>query len=281
MKRKEGNRPERQPYPRKSPKKAVSAGSREHKSSENSAKPLKKSDGVRLNKYIADAGICSRREAEKYIESGIISINGKVVTELATKVKYGDIVKFNDAVLTQQKKTYILLNKPKDYVTTLEDPHAKKTVIDLIKNGCKERVYPVGRLDKTTTGLLLLTNDGELSDFLSHPRNNKKKIYQASLNKPATQEDLQKLFDGIELEDGFIKADGISFVETDDKREIGIEIHSGRNRLVRRMFEHIGFKVRKLDRVYYAGLTKKNLPRGKWRYLSEKEIVMLKRGIYS
>jgi 23S rRNA pseudouridine2605 synthase len=238
-------------------------------------------DGIRLNRFLANAGICSRREADKYIESGVVSVNGKVVLELGIKVKPSDIVRFNDEVVVPEKKTYILLNKPKDYVTTLDDPHAKHTVIDLIKNGCKERVYPVGRLDKATTGLLLLTNDGDLTDFLLHPRNNKKKVYQAALDKSAKEEDLQKLYDGIKLEDGDIKADAITFTNPDDKREVGIEIHSGKNRIVRRMFEHIGYKVRRLDRVYFAGLTKKNLPRGKWRYLSEKEIVMLKRSLYS
>ncbi len=241
----------------------------------------KQNTEVRLNRYLANAGVCSRREADKYIESGIVTINGKVVTELGIKVKYGDEVKFNDAPLMPEKKTYILLNKPKDYVTTLDDPHAKKTVIDLIKKGCSVRVYPVGRLDKATTGLLMLTNDGDLAEFLAHPRNNKKKIYQATLDRAAKTEDLQKLYDGISLEDGSVKADEITFIDKADKREIGIEIHSGRNRIVRRMFEHIGYKVKKLDRVYFAGLTKKNLPRGKWRFLSEKEVVMLKRGIYS
>jgi 23S rRNA pseudouridine2605 synthase len=238
------------------------------------------SESMRLNRYLANAGICSRREADTYIEAGIVTINGKVVTELGTKVMFNDVVKFNDAPLAQEKKVYILLNKPKDYVTTLDDPHAKKTVIDLIKNGCKERVYPVGRLDKATTGLLLLTNDGDLADFLSHPRNNKKKIYQATLDKVATVADLQTLYDGVQLEDGIVKADEITFVNQEDKREVGIEIHSGKNRVVRRMFEHLGYEVKKLDRVYFAGLTKKNLPRGKWRFLVEKEIVMLKRGIF-
>ncbi len=246
----------------------------------NSRSP-KQNTEVRLNRYLANAGICSRREADKYIESGIVTINGKVITELGTKVKYGDEVKFNDAPLVPEKKTYILLNKPKDYVTTLDDPHAKKTVIDLIKNGCNVRVYPVGRLDKATTGLLLLTNDGELAEFLAHPRNNKKKIYQATLDRAAKTDDLQKLYDGVNLDDGPVKADEITFTDKLDKREIGIEIHSGRNRIVRRMFEHLGYKVKKLDRVYFAGLTKKNLPRGKWRFLSEKEVIMLKRGIYS
>ncbi len=244
--------------------------------------PLKKlTDEIRLNRYLANAGICSRRDADTYIAAGVVSINGKVVTELGTKVAYGDVVKFNDAPIIPEKKTYILLNKPKDYVTTLDDPHAKDTVLDLIRNGCKERVYPVGRLDKATTGLLLLTNDGELADYLSHPRNNKKKIYQATLDKIPSEADLQKLYDGVALEDGTIKADEVNFCNPDDKHEVGIEIHSGRNRVVRRMFEHLGYKVKKLDRVYYAGLTKKNLPRGKWRFLEEKEIAMLKRGAFS
>ncbi|MBI9067031.1 MAG: rRNA pseudouridine synthase [Salinivirgaceae bacterium] len=253
----------------------------QNKQTAGKSQAIKATEGVRLNRYLANAGICSRREADKYIESGIVSINNKVITELGTKVKYGDVVKFNDQTLVPEKKTYILLNKPKDYVTTLDDPHAEKIVTDLIKNGCKERVYPVGRLDKATTGLLLLTNDGELTEFLAHPRNNKKKIYQATLDKPATKEDLQKLFDGITLDDGAIKADAIDYCNPEDKKEIGVEIHSGKNRVVRRMFEHLGYRVKKLDRVYFAGLTKKNLPRGKWRFLSEKEVVMLKRGSFS
>jgi len=241
----------------------------------------KTTDEIRLNRYLANAGICSRRDADTYIAAGVVSINGKVVTELGTKVGYGDIVKFNDAPIIPEKKTYILLNKPKDYVTTLDDPHAKNTVMDLIRNGCKERVYPVGRLDKATTGLLLLTNDGDLADYLSHPRNNKKKIYQVTLDKIPSEADLQKLYDGVVLEDGSVKADEVSYCNPDDKHEVGIEIHSGRNRVVRRMFEHLGYKVKKLDRVYYAGLTKKNLPRGKWRFLDDKEVAMLKRGAYS
>lgn len=250
---------------------------------EKKVAPVKKTESgdMRLNRYLASAGICSRREADTFIAAGIVSINDKVVTELGTKVSYGDVVKFNDQPIMPQKLTYILLNKPKDYVTTLDDPHAKKTVIDLIRNGCKERVFPVGRLDKATTGLLLLTNDGELADNLSHPRNNKKKIYQVTLDKIAREEDLQKLYGGITLEDGTIKADQVTYCTPDDKREVGVEIHSGRNRVVRRMFEHLGYKVKKLDRVYYAGLTKKNLPRGKWRYLSDKEVIMLKRGSYN
>lgn len=281
MKRVGKSKVNKKPVVKNKPEKKVVRKSNVNKIKQSSNKAPKLQSEIRLNRYLANAGVCSRREADKYIEAGIVTINGKVVTELGTKVKYNDDVRFNDAPLIPEKKTYILLNKPKDYVTTLDDPHAKKTVIDLIRNGCKERVYPVGRLDKATTGLLLLTNDGDLTEFLAHPRNNKKKIYQATLDKPANTNDLQKLYDGITLEDGNIKADEITFINPADKKEIGIEIHSGKNRIVRRMFEHIGYRVRKLDRVYFAGLTKKNLPRGKWRFLSEKEIVMLKRGIYS
>ena len=253
------------------------------------SKPLEKTnkqkteiseEGIRLNRFIANAGICSRREADMHIQTGSVSINGVVVTQLGTRVKPTDSVRFDGRLITPKKKTYILLNKPKDYVTSLEDQHAKKLVTDLIKDGCKERVYPVGRLDKQTTGVLLLTNDGELTDFLTHPKNNKKKIYQVTLDKPVIKSDLQQLYDGIELEDGPARADEISYCNPGDKREIGIEIHSGRNRIVRRMFEHLGYKVHKLDRVYFAGLTKKNLTRGKWRFLNEGEIAMLKRGSF-
>jgi len=238
-------------------------------------------EGIRLNRYIANAGVCSRRDAEQYITAGVITINGKVVTELATKVHYGDVVKFNNAPLMPEKKTYILLNKPKDYVTTTDDPHAEKTVMDLIGDASKNRVYPVGRLDRSTTGLLLLTNDGDLAEHLCHPRYNKQKIYQVTLDKKVEIEDIEKLLNGIELEDGPAKADEVEYCNPEDHREVGVVIHSGRNRIVRRMFESLGYKVKKLDRVYYAGLTKKNLPRGKWRFLTEKEIVMLKRGTYN
>lgn len=246
----------------------------------NKQQPIKVSDGDRINKYIAKSGICSRREAEKYITDGLVAVNGKIVTELGTKIYYGDVVKLSEETIKPEKNTYILLNKPKDYSTVLDDPHAKKTVLELIQNGCKERVYPVGRLHHTSTGVLLLTNDGELAENLAHPKSNKKKIYQATLNKNANHDDLQKLLIGVQLEDGIAKVDQISFCEPDDRKEIGLEIHSGKNQLVRRMFEDIGYKVKKLDRVYFAGLTKKNLPRGKWRFLSEKEIVMLKRGTF-
>lgn len=238
-------------------------------------------NGIRLNRYIANAGVCSRRDAEKYITAGVITINGKVVTELATKVYYGDVVKFNNAPLMPEKKTYILLNKPKDYITTTDDPHAEKTVMDLIGEAGKNRVYPVGRLDRATTGLLLLTNDGDLAEHLCHPRYNKQKIYQVTLDKKVVAEDIEKLLNGVELDDGPANADEIEYCNPNDACEVGVVIHSGRNRIVRRMFESLGYKVKKLDRVYYAGLTKKNLPRGKWRFLTDKEIVMLKRGAYN
>lgn len=238
-------------------------------------------EGVRLNKYIANAGVCSRRDAEQYITAGVISINGKIVTELATKVHYGDVVKFNNAPLMPEKKTYILLNKPKDYVTTTDDPHAEKTVMDLIGDAGKNRVYPVGRLDRATTGLLLLTNDGDLAEHLCHPRYNKQKIYQVTLDRKVAPEDIEKLLTGIDLEDGPAKADDIDYCNPDDFCEVGVVIHNGRNRIVRRMFEALNYKVKKLDRVYYAGLTKKNLPRGKWRFLTDSEITMLKRGAYN
>jgi 23S rRNA pseudouridine2605 synthase len=275
----------RKPVSAGKPKDKKFATKRKTTNSETPAKKqvskIKQTDEVRLNRYLSQAGICSRREADTYIEAGVVTINGKVITELGSKVKYGDVVKFNDAPIVPEKKTYILLNKPKDYITTTDDPTAKNTVLDLIRNGCKERVFSVGRLDKPTTGLLLLTNDGELADFLSHPKNNKKKIYQVTLDRTVNEDHLQNLYDGVELEDGIAKADLVTYCTPGDKREVGIEIHSGKNRLVRRMFEHLGYKVKKLDRVYYAGLTKKNLPRGKWRYLNDKEIVMLKRGSYS
>ena len=240
----------------------------------------KEDDSVRLNRYIANAGVCSRRDADQYIAAGVITVNGQIVTELGTKVHYGDVVKFNNAPLTPERKTYILLNKPKDYVTTTEDPHAEKTVMDLIGDSIKNRVYPVGRLDRATTGLLLLTNDGELAEHLCHPRYNKQKIYQVTLDRKVEPEDIDKMLNGIELEDGMANADEIEYCNPENPCEVGIVIHSGRNRIVRRMFEALKYKVKKLDRVYYAGLTKKNLPRGKWRFLTDKEVAMLKRGTY-
>ena len=236
-------------------------------------------DGVRLNKFISNSGICSRSEADDFIAAGLVSVNGKVVTELGTKVFPTDEVKFNGERLKGEEKVYILMNKPKDFVTTVSDPHADKTVVGLVSNLCKERVYPVGRLDKATTGVLLLTNDGELAEKLTHPSYEKKKIYHVHLDKNFKQTDLGALLKGITLEDGFIQADAISYVD-EDKTQVGVEIHSGRNRIIRRMFEHLGYKVKKLDRVYFAGLTKKNLRRGQWRFLTEQEVVMLKMGSY-
>jgi len=231
---------------------------------------------MRLNRFIANSGVCSRREADKYIAAGLVTVNGEPVTQMGVKVKMSDDVRFDGRRLNAEKKVYILLNKPKDFMTTTQDPHADRTVMDLVKDACDERIYPVGRLDRNTTGVLLLTNDGELSDKLTHPSHKVKKIYQVSLNKPVTKNDVLRIADGVELEDGKIAADAVSFIDPADKTEIGLEIHSGRNRIVRRMFEHLGYKVKKLDRVYFAGLTKKNLPRGRWRILSKKEVQFLK-----
>jgi 23S rRNA pseudouridine2605 synthase len=231
---------------------------------------------IRLNKYIASTGVCSRREADEFIRAGLVTVNGKLVTEMGVKVSPEDLVKYNGETLREEKKVYILMNKPKDYITTVEDPHAKKTVLELIKGACKERVYPVGRLDRNTTGVLLLTNDGELTKRLTHPKFEKLKIYHVHLNKNLKHGDMDKIASGISLEDGFIKADSINYADPADKSQVGIEIHSGRNHIVRRIFESLGYEVAKLDRVYFAGLTKKNLHRGEWRFLSVKEITMLK-----
>ena len=237
-------------------------------------------DRVRLNKYIAASGICSRREADQLISAGLVSVNGKTITELGTKVNPDDDVRYNGERLRNERKVYLLLNKPKDYVTTTDDPKERKTVMQLIRNAGKERIYPVGRLDRNTTGVLLFTNDGEMAKKLTHPGHNKKKIYHIFLEKAFAAADLKKLADGITLDDGYIKPDAISYVSSEHKREIGLEIHSGRNRIVRRMFESLGYRVSKLDRVYFAGLTKKNVPRGKWRLLTEKEINRLKMNAY-
>jgi 23S rRNA pseudouridine2605 synthase len=231
---------------------------------------------IRLNKYIASTGICSRREADDFIRAGLVSVNGRLVTELGVKISPEDQVKYNGEILREEKKVYILMNKPKDYVTTVEDPHARKTVLDLLKGACKERVYPVGRLDRNTTGVLLLTNDGELTKRLTHPKFEKLKIYHVYLNKNLKQADMDRIATGITLEDGFIKADSVSYADRIDKKQVGIEIHSGRNHIVRRIFESLGYEITKLDRVYFAGLTKKDLRRGEWRFLSAKEIAMLK-----
>ncbi|UBM60281.1 rRNA pseudouridine synthase [Marinilongibacter aquaticus] len=230
---------------------------------------------IRLNRYLANAGLCSRREADELIASGMIKVNGKVVTEMGYKVLDSDTVTYGKNVLSRERMMYILLNKPKDYITTMDDPDDRKTVMDLVGDACKERIYPVGRLDRNTTGLILLTNDGELTEKLTHPSSEVKKIYQAELNKPLDEEHFLALKEGIELEDGFIKPDQLAYV-TPDAEVIGIEIHSGRNRIVRRIFEHFGYEVQKLDRTTFASLNKKDLPRGKWRYLSEKEVIMLK-----
>ena len=247
------------------------------KSEPDKSEPKKDTSLVRLNKYIADAGICSRREADKLILAGAVRINGEVVTTLGTKVSRTDKVQFGDQTLSREKLRYLLLNKPKGFITSTKDPHHEKTVMNLVSNACKERIYPVGRLDRNTTGLLLFTNDGQLTKKLSHPRYGIKKIYHAVLDKALTKTDMMKIVDGIELDDGRIKVDAIEYIgDGSDKKELGIELHSGKNRIVRRIFEKLGYNVVKLDRVYFAGLTKKNIARGHWRFLEEKEINILK-----
>jgi 23S rRNA pseudouridine2605 synthase len=235
---------------------------------------------IRLNKYLANAGVCSRREADEFIQAGVVKVNSEVITELGTKITRLDKVTFHDQPVQIESKVYILLNKPKNCVTTSDDPQNRQTVMDLVKNACQERIYPVGRLDRNTTGVLLLTNDGEMAAKLTHPSYKKKKIYHVWLDHEVTVEDMEKLANGIELEDGEIHADAISYANEDDRSQVGIEIHSGKNRIVRRMFETLGYHVTKLDRVYFSGLTKKNLGRGKWRYLSEKEVNALRMGAY-
>ena len=235
---------------------------------------------IRLNKFMANAGICSRREADEFIQQGLVKVNGEVVTELGVKIKHDDTVEFKDQVVALESKCYILLNKPKDCVTTSDDPNGRTTVLDLVKGACNERIYPVGRLDRNTTGVLLLTNDGDLASKLTHPKYVKKKIYHVWTDKDIAEEDMQRIADGIELEDGEIHADAISYVTETDRNQAGIEIHSGRNRIVRRIFESLGYHVTKLDRVYFAGLTKKNLPRGRWRYLTQEEVNFLKMGSF-
>ena len=244
------------------------------------AAPSLVKEEIRLNKFIANSGVCSRREADTMIQAGVVTVNGEVVTELGTKVNVlKDVVKFNGETLRGEAKVYIVMNKPKGYVTTASDPHADKTVMDLLK-GCQTRVYPVGRLDKATTGVLMFTNDGEISERLTHPSYDKKKIYQVVLNKPLTEEARQQILAGVELSDGKVEADALEFIDPEDKRKLGIEIHSGKNRVVRRIFEAVGCEVRTLDRVYFAGLTKKGLKKGEWRYLTEGEINILKMGAY-
>ena len=240
--------------------------------------PIK--DEVRLNKYIANSGVCSRREADNFILAGVVTVNGEVVTELGTKVNINtDDIRFNGERLKGENKVYIVMNKPKGYVTTASDPHADKTVMELLK-GCPTRVFPVGRLDKNTTGVLMFTNDGEIAEKLTHPSYDKKKIYQVSLDSKLRKEDFEKILSGVELSDGMIAADELEYIEEDDHRKLGIEIHSGKNRIVRRIFESLGYEVKALDRVYFAGLTKKGLKRGEWRYLSEGETNLLKMGAY-
>lgn len=235
---------------------------------------------IRLNRFIANSGVCSRRDADEHIKNGLVSVNGHIVTDMGIRVSYNDDIRYRNKRLSAEKKVYILMNKPKDYVTTVEDPHAEHTVLDLIGDACPERVYPVGRLDKATTGVLLLTNDGDLAGKLTHPKYKRKKIYHVFLDNTVTKNDLFKLTEGVELDGVTVIADAVSYADPDDKSQIGIELHSGQNRVIRRMFETLGYKVKKLDRVYFAGLTKKNVQRGKWRFLTDKEVSMLKRGIF-
>ncbi len=258
------------------------AGRKPYRSNEERSYPkyaAKQPGEMRLNRFLAQSGLCSRREADDFITAGLVTVNGQIVTELGTKVRSTDEVKFNDSKVQGEKKVYLVLNKPKGYVTSLEDPHADKTVMELVKGACSERIYPVGRLDKNSLGLLLFTNDGDVTRQLTHPSLEKKKIYQVSLDKPLTRADMEQITEGITLEDGEIYADEVAYVG-ESKKDIGIEIHSGRNRIVRRIFEHLGYSVQKLDRVYYAGITKKNLKRGQWRFLTREEVDRLKSGRY-
>ncbi|NDV94440.1 rRNA pseudouridine synthase [Dysgonomonas sp. 521] len=261
-------------------------GSRGAEGIKRLVKPVKYKENIdpntplRLNKYLANAGVCSRREADAFITAGVVKVNGEVVDQLGAKVTRGDLVTFHDQPVRLESKVYVLLNKPKNCVTTSDDPQNRLTVMDLVKNACPERIYPVGRLDRNTTGVLLLTNDGDLASKLMHPKFKKKKIYQVTLDRDVAIEDMQAIADGIELDDGEIHADSIAYQSEDTLNVVGIEIHSGRNRIVRRIFEKLGYQVIKLDRVYFAGLTKKNIPRSKWRYLTEKEVNMLRMGAF-
>lgn len=248
--------------------------------SQNEKSSAKKDHSIRLNRYLANAGICSRREADEYIKAGLVKVNGNVITELGTKIQPTDKVKFNNETIKIENKVYILLNKPKDYVTTTSDERGRKTVMELIRGACREKVFPVGRLDRNTTGVLLFTNDGELAAKLTHPKYSKKKIYHVFLDKKIKTEDLDKLVEGVNNGEDILRADVVSFVDPTDKTQVGVEIHTGQNRVVRRMFEALGYKVVKLDRVYFAGLTKKSLPRGRWRFLTPTEINMLKMGAF-
>ncbi|MCB0794921.1 MAG: RNA-binding S4 domain-containing protein [Flavobacteriales bacterium] len=253
-------------------------GTRDRRSVQSRELPRPSLEGqVRLNRYLAQSGICSRREADTLIAAGLVTVNGTVVTELGTKIGPGDKVTYGGERLRMEKKRYVLLNKPKDHITTTDDPHDRHTVMNLVRNACTERIYPVGRLDRMTTGLLLLTNDGDLAKRLTHPSHGARKMYHATLDKAVTAADLQRLTDGIDLEDGFAQVDEASFVEGSRRKEVGLVLHSGRNRIVRRLFEILGYNVVKLDRVVFAGLTKKDLPRGRWRHLTEKEVTLLQR----
>jgi len=256
-------------------KKKVNHGKRKTGKKQGQAQEM-----IRLNRYIALSGICSRRQADEYISGGWVTVNGEKVTALGTKVPADADVRLHGKRISPEKKIYILLNKPKDYITTARDPEGRRTVLDLIRLPEDIRIFPVGRLDRNTTGVLLLTNDGALADKLTHPRYARKKIYQATLDRDLTRADMDKLVKGVKLEEGVIAADAVSYVDPENKKVIGIEIHSGQNRVVRRLFEKLGYEVKNLDRVYFAGLTKKNLPRGRWRYLSEKEISMLHRRLF-
>jgi len=243
-----------------------------------SGKPV--TEPVRLNRYIANSGLCSRREADELIRNGHISVNGVKVTDMGIRIRPSDNVEHNGRRLNPEKKIYIVLNKPKGYVTTVKDPHAGATVIDLVKDAAGERIYPVGRLDKSTIGVLLLTNDGDLAGKLTHPRYGARKVYHVFTDRDVTKHDMETIISGVDLDDGTVSADAISYVDPEDRTQVGLEIHSGQNRVVRRIFEKLGYRVKKLDRVSFAGLTKKNLPRGTWRHLNARELSMLKRGIY-
>lgn len=268
------------PRPRRQSGQDNKSGNNQKSTSSTTKTTASQKNEVRLNKYLANSGLCSRREADKLILTGSVTVNGRKVTELGTKITPGDEVKYKGRKLIPEKNVYILMNKPKDVITSTEDPQGRKTVFSIIRSKPDERIYPVGRLDRMTTGVLLLTNDGDLTKKLTHPKYQKKKIYQVSLNKNLNRKDMEQIAGGITLDDGLIQSDSISYVDPDDKREIGIEIHSGRNRIIRRIFESLDYRVEKLDRVYFAGLTKKGLTRGKWRYLTDKEISVLKRGSY-
>ncbi|TVR73354.1 MAG: rRNA pseudouridine synthase [Marinilabiliales bacterium] len=256
------------------PKKAADAEGR------SGMRTAGKHSEIRLNRFIANSGICSRREADEYIKAGHIIVNNKVVKEVGTKVLRSDVVRFKGKKLDPENKVYLLLNKPKDFITTVDDPRARRTVMDLVRNACRERIYPVGRLDRHTTGLLLFTNDGDLTKKLTHPSHGAVKIYQAGLDRPLEPADLEEIAKGVELDDGHIKVDEISWADETDRSRVGIRLHSGKNRIIRRIFGHFDYNVTQLDRVFFAGLTKKNLPRGKWRFLNEKEVNKLKMNIF-